>query len=278
MEIIPDYRDMKAGIGCNRLAPGSNRHERIAIMLDTVSLSTAFLVYVGLIAAIVAGMLQRTFRGGGGALALAFFALWLAYAGAFSWLGLLGDPNMRPPGVALLVGPVFAALILIVGVLPAGQRLAATLPVALLIGFQVFRVGVELTITELHHQGLAPQLLTLPGGNVELLVAVSAPIFAWIATRGAVGRRVALGWNVLGLLSLLNVAARAVLSSPGPLNLIHAEVPNVAFGSFPFGLIPGFMAPLAFATHMLTFRALRLAGQSSKTPMNHRAASIATST
>jgi hypothetical protein len=38
------------------------------------------------------------------------------------------------------------------------------------------------------------------------------------------------------------------------------------------------MAPLAFATHMLTFRALRLAGQSSKTPMNHRAASIATST
>lgn len=147
-------------------------------MLDTVSLSTAFLVYVGLIAAIVAGMLQRTFRGGGGALALAFFALWLAYAGAFSWLGLLGDPNMRPPGVALLVGPVFAALILIVGVLPAGQRLAATLPVALLIGFQVFRVGVELTITELHHQGLAPQLLTLPGGNVELLVALSAPIFA----------------------------------------------------------------------------------------------------
>lgn len=242
-------------------------------MLNTVSLSTAFLVYVGLIAAIVAAMLLRTFRGGGGALALVVLALWLADAGAFSWFGLLRDPSLRPPGMLLLVGPVFAALILIVGVLPAGRRLAATLPVSLLIGLQVFRVGPELTIDELHHQGLAPQLLTLPGGNVELLVALSAPILAWIATRGAVGRRVALGWNVLGLLSLLNVAARSVLSAPGPLNLIHAEVPNVAFANFPFGLIPGFMAPLAFAMHILAFRALSLADRLSKTPMNQPAPS-----
>jgi hypothetical protein len=243
-------------------------------MLDTVSLSTAFLVYIGLIAAIVAAMLWRTFRGGGAALALAVLALWLGYAGAFSWFGLLGDPNMRPPGTALLVGPVFAALVLIV-VLPAGRRLAATLPLTLLIGFQLFRVGPELTIVELHHQGLAPELLTLPGGNVELLVALSAPIVAWIVTRGAIGRRIAFGWNVLGLLSLLNVAVRAVLSAPGPLNLIHADVPNLAFSSFPFGLIPGFMAPLAFVTHALTFRALGLASLSSNNSADRPAALVA---
>jgi hypothetical protein len=235
-------------------------------MLDTTSLSAAFLGYVGLVAAFAGGMLLRTFRGGAGAVALAVLGLWLVYAGAFSWLGLLSDPGLRPPGAVRLVGPVFAALMLIIWVLPAGRRLAATLPVALLIGFQVFRVGVELTITELHHQGLVPKLLTLPGGNVELLVALSAPIFAWIATRGSSGRRIALGWNVLGLLSLLNVAARAVLSTPGPLNLIHTEVPTLAFSSFPFGLIPGFMAPLALAIHMLTFRALRLAGRTSASP------------
>jgi len=257
------------------LAAGSIRYERIAIMLGAVSLSTAFLLYVGLLAAVVAGILQRTFRGGG-AFALAVLALWLGYAAAFSWLGLLSDPNMRPPGASLLVGPVFAALILIVAS-PAGRKLAATLPLSLLIGFQVFRVGPELTVTELHHLGLAPKLLTLPGGNVDLLVALSAPIVAWIATRGTVGRRIALGWNVVGLLSFVNIVARSVLSAPGPLNLIHAEVPNLAFVNFPFGLIPGFVAPLAFATHILTFRAL-LAGRSSNTLTNRHAASVATST
>ena len=73
--------------------------------------------------------------------ALGFLAIWLAYASAFSWFGLLRDPSLRPPGAALLVGPAFAVLILITGLLPAGRRLAASFSVALLIGFQLFRVG-----------------------------------------------------------------------------------------------------------------------------------------
>jgi hypothetical protein len=92
-------------------------------MLETASLSTAFLIYVGLI---VAGMLQGTFRGAGNVIALGVLAIWLAYAGAFSWFGLLRDPNLRPPGAGLLVGPVFTVLIIITGMLPAGRRLAAS--------------------------------------------------------------------------------------------------------------------------------------------------------
>jgi hypothetical protein len=241
-------------------------------MLDIASLSTAFVVYVALTAAVVAGMLTRVFRGGGYAVAVGLLGIWLAYAGAFSWFGLLRDPSAQPPGIVLMVGPVFAVLILITAVLPPGRRLAAGLPLALLIGFQVFRVGVELTITELYFNGLGPRLLTLAGGNIELLIGLSAPIVAWITARSAAGGRIAFGWNLLGVFSLLNVAVRAVLSAPGRLNLIHAEVPNVAFGDFPFGLIPGFMAPLALSMHILAFRALSFANQTDKTPMNDRAA------
>jgi len=93
-------------------------------------------------------------------------------------------------------------------------------------------------------------------------VGFSAPVFALIATRGPSGRRVALLWNVVGLASLLNVAARAVLSAPGPLNFLHGEVLNTALGTFPFTFIPGFMAPLAMMLHVLTFRSLRAAGHS----------------
>jgi hypothetical protein len=83
---------------------------------------------------------------------------------------------------------------------------------------------------------------------------LSAPIIAWIATRGRLGLRLAMGWNVLGLLSLANAAASAVLT--GPLKLISTEVPNVAMGIFPYAFIPGFLAPLAVTLHVLAIRAI----------------------
>jgi hypothetical protein len=226
-----------------------------------ISLGGLFLIYASLIAAAVAAFLLIAFRGRAASLAIACLSLWLGYAASFSYLGLLRDPALRPPGVLLMVGPILAVLVLFAGRSQAGLRLATSLPLALLIGFQFFRTGVEWTIHQLYLAGLAPRLMTLEGGNVEFVVAFSAPVVAWLSTRGALGRRLALGWNVVGLLSLANVVARAALSSPGPLNLIHTEIPNLGFGFFPFGLIPGFMVPLAVATHVLTFRALRAAGR-----------------
>jgi hypothetical protein len=111
-----------------------------------------------------------------------------------------------------------------------------------------------------------PHLLTLPGGNVEMLIGFSAPAIAWISLKGDNGRRIAAGWGVLGLLSLINVASRAVLTSPGRLQLLHAEVPNVALGMFPFSFIPGFMAPLAVMLHVLALRAVSSATYQSTAP------------
>ncbi len=62
-------------------------------------------------------------------------------------------------------------------------------------------------------------------------------------------------WNVLGLLVLANIVIRAILTAPGPLNLIHAEVPNLMIGTFPFMFIPGFFVPLAVMLHVAAFRA-----------------------
>jgi hypothetical protein len=66
--------------------------------------------------------------------------------------------------------------------------------------------------------------------------------------------RLAIGWNVLGLLSLANVTASAVLT--GPIKLISTEVPTVAMGFFPYTFIPGFLAPLAVTFHVLAIRAI----------------------
>jgi hypothetical protein len=69
-------------------------------------------------------------------------------------------------------------------------------------------------------------------------------------------RTLTLFWNVLGLLSLANVVTRAILTSPGPLNLIHAEVPNRMIGTFPFMFIPGFFVPLGVVLHVLAIRSI----------------------
>jgi hypothetical protein len=105
-----------------------------------------------------------------------------------------------------------------------------------------------------------------------MFVGLSAPIIAWIATRGRLGLRLAMGWNVLGLLSLANVAASSVLT--GPLKVISTEVPNVAMGIFPYTFIPGFLAPLAVTLHVLAIRAIATLHRDTRSP----ASGISTST
>ena len=230
----------------------------IATVLE-LPLSTLFLGYVGLVASLVAAVLLRYLPLGRAMIGVAVIAVWLGYAGIMGYSGIVGDPTRMPPGIFLLLTPIIAFVAIVLGRSPVGRYLAASLPLGLIFALQSFRIGVELTLSSLHDVGLTTRLMTLAGGNVEILIGLSAPVIAVIATRGTAGRRIALAWNIVGPLSLLNVATRAVLTAPGPLNLIYAELPNVAMGIFPLSYIPGFMAPLAMMLHVLAFRALRLA-------------------
>jgi hypothetical protein len=101
-------------------------------------------------------------------------------------------------------------------------------------------------------------MMTFAGANIDIYIGLSAPLIAWWSTRGRWGLKLAYAWNILGLLALLNVVTRAVLTAPGPLNLIHAEVPDRMISTFPFLLIPGFFVPLAVVLHVLAIRSIRV--------------------
>jgi hypothetical protein len=116
-------------------------------------------------------------------------------------------------------------------------------------------VGVELFLHRLWSAGVVPKMLTFDGANVDVYVGLSAPAIAWWSTRRRWGRVAVTAWNVLGLLALANVVARAILTTPGPLNLLHSDVPDHMFGTFPYMYIPGFFVPLALALHVLALRA-----------------------
>jgi hypothetical protein len=183
--------------------------------------------------------------------------VWLIYVGAIGASGVLRNAGLRPPGIVYLALPVIGCIFLVTARGSTGRLLALAVPLWLLVGLQVFRVGVEATLQALFQAGQVPRLMTLEGGNVEIVIALAAPAVAWLTTRGPWGLRLVWVWNILGLASLVNVLARGVLTAPGPLHLIHAEVPNLAIGQFPFSYIPGFMVPLALILHLLVFRRLR---------------------
>jgi hypothetical protein len=220
------------------------------------------ILFIGIVAVMVALVAATVARYQGGRAAwrvLAGLLVWLTYAGLLGCLGVLKDLSARPPGVVFLVVPVLLFLLVFVAFIvlsTASARVALAFPLWILLGAQSFRICVELFLHQLWIGGLVPRMLTFDGANVDIYVAASAALIAWLSTRGRWGLRIALGWNVLGLLAITNVVTRAVLTAPGPLNLIRTEVPNRLLGTFPFLFIPGFFVLLGVVLHLLAMRAI----------------------
>ena len=181
---------------------------------------------------------------------------WLLYVCLLWYFGVLSNTALRPAGIVYVAFPAVLFVLIVFAFSGAGARIASAVPFWVIIGMQTFRVGVELLLHRLWMDGLAPRIVTYQGGNIDIWIGLSAPLIAWVSTRGRWGEQLALGWNVVGLLTLANAITLSALTAPG-LNLIHSEVPNVAIGAFPFVYIAGFFAPLAMALHALSIRALR---------------------
>ena len=221
-------------------------------------ITTLFVGFVAAMALLVLALIAR-YRGGRTALATAGgMCLWFAYVGLTGYFGVIRNTATRPPGAAFLFVPVVAILGFFIWRMRSkqGTAFALAFPLSILLGLQSFRVIVELFLHQLWRDGLIPKMLTFSGANVDIYVGATAPLIAWLASRGQSGRKLALIWNVLGLLALANVVVRAVGTTPGPLNIIHSEVPDLMIGTFPYMFIPGFFVPLAVLLHVLAIRAL----------------------
>jgi hypothetical protein len=183
-------------------------------------------------------------------------AVWFLYAGLMGHFGIISNSKLRPPGISFIIVPVLLFLIIFIVRPSASAQGVLSFPLWLILGTQCFRVGVELFLHQLWIQGLVPRMMTFAGANIDIYIGLSAPLIAWLSTRGRWGLKLAGAWNILGLLALLNVVTRAVLTAPGPLNLIHAEVPDRMISTSPFLLIPGFFVPLAVVLHLVAIRAI----------------------
>ncbi|MGH7242633.1 MAG: hypothetical protein ACREJD_04380 [Phycisphaerales bacterium] len=223
-----------------------------------------FAVFVAALFAAVVSTAGR-YLGARTASAVAVFLLvWFACVGVLVYSGRLANTNAVPPGMAFILGPVIVFIFAMSFFTFSRKSIwPFAFPLWLLIGFQSFRVIVEMFIHRLWLEGLVPQLLTYRGANIDIYIGLSAPFIAWWSTRSATGRKFALVWNLLGLAALANVVSRAIMTAPGALNFIHAEPPNRMFVSFPYLFIPALCVPLAVTLHIVSLRVLTRRPQSS---------------
>jgi len=198
------------------------------------------------------------------AIAAALVAAWVGGTGLLAATGRLRFDG-RPPTMPFLVVAIVA---LGVGLAASrvGRRLALGLPLALLVGAQGFRVGVELLLHRAYVEGLAPVQMTWEGRNLDIVTGVTALLLgAWLARRPAPAW-VVYGWNGLGLLLLVNVVGVAWLSTPTPLRRFWNEPANVWIARAPWVWLPAVMVLAALLGHGLVHRRLRHDAAASRRP------------
>ena len=180
-------------------------------------------------------------------------AAWLAISAVLASNGVLLHRGWGPPPLARLV-LVLSVVTAVLAFSRTGGALVAALPLAAIVGFQAFRIPVEIVLAALHHEGLVPIQMTYEGLNYDILSGISAIVVAVLAARGTLPRWGLVTWNVLAMGLLLTIIAIANLSTPGPFQIFHDGPPSTVLVTAPFVWLPGFLVPAALFGHLLVFR------------------------
>jgi hypothetical protein len=189
--------------------------------------------------------------------------LWRAGAAVLAWLlltaivaatGVLRSTAMPPPFV-LLAGAV-AVIGLALPLSRWGTVLVRGLPIWALVGYQVFRLPLELLLHRAYEEGVLPVQMTYAGRNFDIVTGITAALLgAWLLRRTAPHWLIA-AWNAVGLALLINVVSIAILSTP-VFAAFGADRLNTLVTYPPFVWLPAILVVAAFAGHVLVWRWLR---------------------
>jgi hypothetical protein len=190
---------------------------------------------------------RRTIGAGAGV------GIWLAAMAAAALSGWLGRFDLRPPPMVIW----FASMVVMTLALawsPFGRRFADKLPFAALIGFQAFRLPLELVMHRAVAAGIMPNVMSFTGYNFDIVTGATALPLALYAWRRPLPRWLLVVWNVTGQLLLFVVAAVALAASP-IFRAFGDDQLNVWVTQFPYVWIAVMVAAALFG-HVVTVRKL----------------------
>jgi len=109
-------------------------------------------------------------------------AVWLAVQAVAALSGLLGRFDVRPPPMVIW----FASMVVMTLALawsPFGRRFADKLPFVALIGFQAFRLPLELVMHRAAVAGIMPDVMSFTGYNFDIVTGATALPLALVVWR-----------------------------------------------------------------------------------------------
>ncbi len=178
---------------------------------------------------------------------------WIGIFGTLAAQGTFTDFSSFPPKLlAVPVAPIF--MVIALSYSQVFKEVIRHIPYTWLIGFQAFRVLVEIILWAMFTREMLPEQMTFEGRNFDILVGITAPITAWLIYKNAANRKLVLIWNLFGLALLINIVGIAILSMPSPIRQFFNEPANTIVAVFPFVFIPGIYVPVAYTLHIFSLR------------------------
>jgi hypothetical protein len=139
-----------------------------------------------------------------------------------------------------------------------GKGFAQHLPIAALVGFQAFRLPLELILHRWYQEGAVPVQMTFVGDNYDIVSGILALIVGSLVHWGRAGYRAILLFNVVATSFLFAVIRVALLSSPVPFRSYTNEPTLLVALYVPYTWIIPICVGGALFGHLVVFRYLWL--------------------
>jgi hypothetical protein len=182
--------------------------------------------------------------------------VWLVLQAIVGLSGFYKVTAGGPPRFAFLVMTPLVLIVLLFA-LKGGRRFLDELDVRLLTLLHVVRIPVELTLYLLYLHNAVPRAMTFEGRNFDILCGLTAPLvwyFGFVKRR--LGKGVLIGWNIVCVLFVANIAVTAVLAASPGFQHFGFEQRNIALSNFPFVWLPCCIVPIVLLAHLATIRKL----------------------
>jgi len=190
---------------------------------------------------------RRTILAGAGV------AIWLAAQAAAAQSGWLGRFDRRPPPLVIWFGSMLI-MTMALAWSRFGRRFADKLPFVALIGFQAFRLPLELVMHRAAVAGIMPNVMSFTGYNFDIVSGATALPLALYAWRRPLPRPVIALWNVTGQLLLIAIVIIAFAATP-VFRAFGDDQLNTWVTEFPYVWIAVMVAAALFG-HIVTLRKL----------------------
>ena len=213
-------------------------------------------LFVATVIAVTLLFLYAAMKTGRISVAIVVLVFWLVVPAVLASRGVL-DRYSPLPAPALVVVALVTVGTVVLALSSFGAGIAAGVPLAALVGYQVFRVAVEWVLHRLYVEGTIPVQMTYAGRNFDIVSGILAAVLALWLYAGRPPARFVIAWNILGLALLANIVTIAVLSTPVPFRAFMNDPPNLLPSTFPYIWLPTFLVQAALFGHLVVFRAIR---------------------